>query len=128
MKFKGEDLIFISRILRDGKGVEPMDEEHSKVFKDDLFTLSCLSMTAKTFIASGMSSFIVKQKPKIQSSTNSEIGSYHWFHTIIGRCKSMGEYLSNEDSLLNEKTIRDWSEQLYKDSEELIKGFEYINK
>ena len=68
MKRKAKDLIFISQIKRDGSGTEPVPEEmlenmlNNKFSKDDNFTINVLSMSNKTFIASGFNSFIVKLK------------------------------------------------------------------
>ena len=66
MKRKAKDLIFISQIKRDGSGTEPVPEEmlenmlNNKFSKDDNFTINVLSISNKTFIASGFNSFIVK--------------------------------------------------------------------
>ena len=68
MKRKAKDLIFISQIKRDGSGTEPVPEEmlenmlNNKFSKDDNFTINVLSISNKTFIASGFNSFIVKLK------------------------------------------------------------------
>lgn len=64
MKKQGEELIFISRIQRDGKGVyliEDLDSvEHCQ---SETFRLIPLSMTEKTFIASNFNVYVVKLKP-----------------------------------------------------------------
>ena len=71
MKRKAKDLIFISQIKRDGSGTEPVPEEmlenmlNNKFSKDDNFTINVLSMSNKTFIASGFNSFIVKLKQNL---------------------------------------------------------------
>lgn len=57
-KLKGNQLEFISWILRDGSGTDPVeDTEH---LQNETFTINCLSMTKKTYIASGFNSFVVK--------------------------------------------------------------------
>lgn len=64
MKAKGEDLIFISRILRDGSGVEAiLNQEEVAYFKTTEFKMSCLSISYGTYIASGFNSYVVKKKP-----------------------------------------------------------------
>ena len=64
-KAQGKELIFISRIQRDGKGVELIESE-SKVwdFQDETFDLSCLSISYGTYIASAFNSYVVKIKEK----------------------------------------------------------------
>lgn len=58
---KGSNLTFISRIKGDGSGTEPfLDTEN--VFKDNVFSLRCLSITHGTYIAYGHNSFVVKIK------------------------------------------------------------------
>lgn len=64
---------------------------------------------------------------KENAITNSPIGSYHWFHTIVASIKHMGEYLKN-DGYIETRTLKSWGEQLYKGAESLINGYEKINK
>ena len=58
----GKDLIFISHIKRDGSGVTDVSKEYIKMMEDDLFHLTYLSISEKTFIASEFNSFVVKLK------------------------------------------------------------------
>jgi hypothetical protein len=59
----GKDLIFISQIKRDGSGVNTdLSEEYIKMMENDLFNLTHLSLSEKTFIASEFNSFVVKLK------------------------------------------------------------------
>lgn len=59
----GSELIFISRISGDGKKIEPVKlEEFVDYCKSELFKLNCLSISNGTYIASGMSSYVVKLK------------------------------------------------------------------
>ena len=60
------------------------------------------------------------------SSTNSELGSYHWFHTILARHKHMGEFLKTNTP--SEEVLREWGKKLYETSQELINGYERINR
>ena len=69
-KAKAKDLEFISWIKRDGSGTEKVPEDmlenmlNNKFAKDDYFRLNVLSLSNKTFIASGFNSFVVKLKNK----------------------------------------------------------------
>jgi hypothetical protein len=69
-KAKAKDLEFISWIKRDGSGTEKVPDEmlenmlNSRFCKDDKFKLNVLSLSNKTFIASGFNSFVVKLKNK----------------------------------------------------------------
>jgi len=68
MKAKPIDLIFISRIKRDGSGVLKVSKKHLKHFEENQFAakedfdLNVLSLSEKTFIASGFNSYVVKLK------------------------------------------------------------------
>lgn len=67
-KAKASELVFISRIKRDGSGVEVLskkdsDKLSSAEFMDDVFTLNSLSITHGTYIASGFNSYVVKYLP-----------------------------------------------------------------
>lgn len=71
----------------------------------------------------------IKEKPirtAEESSTNSNIGSYHWFHTLIAKHKDIGEFL--RENMPEESLVKLWGENLYNTSKELIAGYEYINK
>ena len=69
-KAKAKELEFISWIKRDGSGTEKVPEDmlenmlNNKFAKDDYFRLNVLSLSNKTFIASGFNSFVVKLKNK----------------------------------------------------------------
>lgn len=60
MKARPYELEFISRIKRDGSGTE---EPKERTFSDNTYTLTPLSMSHGTFIASGFKSYVVKPKP-----------------------------------------------------------------
>jgi len=75
MKKFGKELEFISWIKRDGSGTIAIGGEwnsdmHIPKIDDmsysdeEVFDVSCLSATEKTFIASGFNSFVVKLKPE----------------------------------------------------------------
>lgn len=75
MKYYGRDLEFISWIKRDGSGVIMCGSEwdsskdYPKVddmsyLDNEMFDVSILSLSFKTFIASGFNSFVVKIKNK----------------------------------------------------------------
>lgn len=59
MRKKANQLEFISRINRNGSGVSAVDEK--EVLNKD-FKLNSLSISEKTYIASGMNSYVVKIK------------------------------------------------------------------
>lgn len=60
---KGSELVFISRILRDGSGVELVaDQKDVKHWENATFRLSCLSITQGTYIASEFNSYVVRLK------------------------------------------------------------------
>jgi len=63
-KAKGSDLVFISRILRDGSGVELINDQEDiqHVWGNKEFVLACLSITLETYIASEFNSYVVKLK------------------------------------------------------------------
>lgn len=73
MRAKGKELEFISWIKRDGSGTVPVgtewdvDKDYPKLddvshLDDDEFTIVGLSLSKKTFIASGFNSWVVKLK------------------------------------------------------------------
>jgi len=59
---QGKDLIFISWIKRDGSGTDKISKELIEIMQEEWFTLNSLSLTYKTYIASGFNSFVVKKK------------------------------------------------------------------
>jgi phosphopantetheinyl transferase (holo-ACP synthase) len=64
-KAQGKDLIFISRILRDGSGTEPVDMDMSNQFiANEKYKLIRLSISHDTYIASAFNSYVVKIKEK----------------------------------------------------------------
>lgn len=62
----GSELDFISRISEDGIEIKVLNEENkekiSNLLKKEVFKLSNLSLSNKTFIASGFNSYVVKLK------------------------------------------------------------------
>lgn len=63
MKRFASELIFISRISGDGKQIEILDDSTiSEYDRKDIYTLTSLSISNRTYIASGMSSYVVKLK------------------------------------------------------------------
>ena len=70
--------------------------------------------------------YILKITEDNKTSTNSSLGSNHWFNTIAGRHKRIGEFLKEKTP--NEETLRLWGKELYETSQELMNGFDYINK
>ena len=62
--FKGRELIFISRINRDGSGTTTAKEVDHLDNED--FVVICLSLTKHTFIASAFNSWVVKLKSPLK--------------------------------------------------------------
>lgn len=68
MKKKAHELEFISRIKRDGSGIEPVSKivkvkmAENPFFMNDEYKLTSLSITHETYIASGFNSYVVKLK------------------------------------------------------------------
>lgn len=59
----GSELIFISRIFGDGKQIEVFNDCTTKTHStNELYKLNSLSISNGTYIASGMSSYVVKLK------------------------------------------------------------------
>ena len=84
---KGKELEFICRIKRDGTGTDPVGADFIKLLENDTFIITGLSMTEKTFVASGMSYFVVKFK-SVKHNTHHEIFE-HWFNrSMVGEINS----------------------------------------
>ena len=70
MKAKAHQLEFISIINRDGSGTKKVfkkDVKHlteNQFAKEDEYKINSLSITNKTYIASGFNSYVVKLKDK----------------------------------------------------------------
>lgn len=58
----GNELIFISSINRDGKGVTDLSKDDMSFVNNTIFKLTSLSISNKTFIASEMNAYVVKFK------------------------------------------------------------------
>jgi hypothetical protein len=60
---QGKDLIFISKIKRDGSGVvKRFDKKY--LDNDEWYDISSLSLSQGTYIASGFNSYVVRLKPE----------------------------------------------------------------
>ena len=62
----GRQLEFISWIVRDGSGTTPVGSKDMDHLANEKFSITCLSMTEKTYIAAGFNSYVVKLKPDKQ--------------------------------------------------------------
>ena len=62
MEKLGKELEFISWIKRDGSGTKMVKKKLIEIMQEDTFKVNCLSITEKTFIASGFNSFVVRLK------------------------------------------------------------------
>lgn len=71
MKIEAKNLIFISRILRDGSGVVPCTEADNlkltegEYTKSELYDLLHLSITQETYVAKNTNVYVVKIKNKL---------------------------------------------------------------
>ena len=71
MRLEAKNLIFISKILRDGSGVEPCTEADNlkltegEYTKNELYDLLHLSITQETYIAKNTNVYVVKLKNKL---------------------------------------------------------------
>jgi predicted nuclease with TOPRIM domain len=71
-----------------------------------------------------------KTKEKIQESkfSNSQIGSYHWFVTLMAVVKHTGEYLREHGSSgVNQDQLKIWGQSLFERSNEIIEWFKANN-
>ena len=59
-RIKGRHLHFISRVLRDGSGVEPCDD--MDYLDNDTFTVMRLSISEDTYMAIGFNTYVVRKK------------------------------------------------------------------
>jgi hypothetical protein len=62
----------------------------------------------------------------MESSTNSEIGSQHWYYTLVGDIKHIGEYIRDHE--VKGSLYQVWGDDLYNKAKELLEGYEKINK
>jgi hypothetical protein len=64
--------------------------------------------------------------PVTISSTNSELGSYHWFHTLAARIKHISEYqaLHGADGKVD---IKNQGKRINEAIQELLDGYDAIN-
>ncbi len=62
MKKIGSELIFISRIERNGLSVAEVGEGYLELLQKETFELVCLSMSERTYIAFCFNAFVVKLK------------------------------------------------------------------
>lgn len=68
----------------------------------------------------------VKSVEETKTSTNSPIGSSHWFFTLTSRALHIGEFMINNDEL-GDDLQKSWGRSLYRAATELNKGFKLIN-
>jgi len=65
-RMKGYQLIFISWILRDGSGTEKIKKGQRDYLNKDEYTINALSISQRTYIASGFNSYVVRIKKRYQ--------------------------------------------------------------
>ena len=67
----------------------------------------------------------------MEGSTHSEIGSSHWFTTLMSHHLHVGEFLKKhafDKESISPEYLKIWGEMLYDTSKELMDGFAEINK
>jgi len=71
MKRKAKDLIFISRIKRDGSGIDPISDEFLELLENNHvaynkeYEIRHLSLTEGTYLAIGFNSYVVKLREEL---------------------------------------------------------------
>jgi len=68
----------------------------------------------------------VLAEDQISKETNSPIGSVHWYRTILGSTKRIGEFLKYKTP--PEKELRSWGETLEILSKEMLSNYDKINQ
>lgn len=64
-------------------------------------------------------------KNEISRFSHSEIGSAHWFNTLVGNTLHIGEYLHKYGSSgITEDILSKWGDELYERSKELLLWYE----
>jgi hypothetical protein len=58
----GSELEFVSWIHRDGSDVTPMEGKDVSALAKESFRVRCLSISQRTYIASGFNSYVVRMK------------------------------------------------------------------
>ena len=74
----GKHLIFISRIKRDGSGVEPVSDKIKESVSKEEFRLIRLSITEDTWIAANFNLYVVKINPDKCQHKRKELGYLAW--------------------------------------------------
>lgn len=64
----------------------------------------------------------------MESSTNSPMGSHHWFHTLIGNILRIGEFLREHGYPSDVEIVKSWGSTIESSSRELILGFSSISE
>ena len=107
------ELEFISRIKRDGSGVAEITEEDldhfrgNKFASKEKFTVNCLSMSERTYIASGFNSYIVKLKPQVPKVPD-EYKNVDRLEIIDHSDKGGGrQFICKRDFLLEDFSLQD---------------------
>lgn len=67
MERYAKELHFISKLKPDGTKLELLPEAADEVLRsNDIYKLTCLSITHKTWVASGMNTYVVKLKCDVE--------------------------------------------------------------
>jgi len=71
-------------------------------------------------------SITIQYLPVVISTTNSPIGSHHWFHTLLAPVLHIGEFLEAHDSP-SADILKPWGKTISDNCKELRDGFKSIN-
>jgi len=100
---KGKDLIFISRIERDGLSLVNVSDQDMSFEDDETFNINGLSLTNGLYTASRMNVYVVKFKPHMPNTKQHLTAMQLLREKLLERIKSdsCSEY---EENILNEIT------------------------
>lgn len=69
----------------------------------------------------------ITYRPLVLSTTNSPIGSHHWFHTLLAPVLHIGEFLELHPRPTDDM-LKEWGKTVFENCKELRDGFKSINQ
>ena len=84
-------------------------------------------ISIKTRFHSDVGSATILYRPIPVSTTNSPIGSHHWFHTLLAPVLHIGEFLETHDNP-DADILKPWGKTIADNCKELRDGFNMIGK
>lgn len=64
-------------------------------------------------------------KGEISEITNSEIGSHHWYSTLLSQINRIGSFLNEKPDNVTKEYMKEWGLTLTKNAQEILS---YLNK